>query len=67
MEKEQEPQFIRPNEFAKLASISRQAVYEAIWRGDIRAKKVSPRIWLIDRQELVRWASPDNSFTEQAS
>lgn len=64
MEKEQS-QFIRPKEFARLASVSLQTVYEAIWRGDIRAKKVSPRIWLIDRDEVARWAGSENRVVEQ--
>jgi predicted DNA-binding transcriptional regulator AlpA len=47
--------FIRPKEMSRLYGISIQVVYEAIWRGELKANKISPRTWLIEPSEADRW------------
>ncbi len=57
--------YIRPKEMAKLYGVSIQTIYEAIWREELKARKISPRAWLIEPSEADRWIESRMTMMDQ--
>lgn len=44
-----------PSEVAEICGISERLVYEAIRSGELAAKRVGRRRWLILRESMLKW------------
>lgn len=40
---------------AREMGISRRALQDRIARGDVKAERMNPRLWLVPRAEVERW------------
>ena len=52
-----------PSEFAAMTSMSKSAVYAAVDRGDIKARRIGSRL-IIPVAEVSRLLGPDSGGTE---
>jgi excisionase family DNA binding protein len=52
---QESPWNLRVSESARLTGVSPDAIYQAIYRGTLRARKFRSRGWLIARKDLEEW------------
>jgi DNA binding domain, excisionase family len=55
LETDEQPWFIRIQDATRLTGLAETTIREAIYRGDLRARKFRNRGWLIERDDLKRW------------
>lgn len=58
--------YIRPQDVARLYSISVKMVYRAIWDGDLPARKIAQKVWLITPDDAQKWIETLFARMEQA-
>ena len=51
----EERKTVRPREVAERTGLSLSTVYDAIRSGALPAKKLSPKVWLIDPNDVDDW------------
>ncbi len=56
------PWFLRVSEGARLAAVSPDAIYAAIYRGSLKARKFRGRGWLIAREDLQAWIEAESTL-----
>ncbi len=58
----EEPWYLRVSEGARLAAVSPDAIYAAIYRGSLKARKFRGRGWLIAREDLQAWIESETTL-----
>lgn len=61
-----EVKYVRPQDVAKMYSISPRVVYLAIWNHELVARKMSPQVWLIRPEDAQSWIESKFAAMEQA-
>ncbi len=46
---------LRPKDVSERYGISLTPIYQAIYRGDLKARRFQSRIWLIEPQDVEDW------------
>lgn len=59
------PKYIRPQDVAKMYSVSPEFVYKSIQKGELRARKFAKNVWLITPEDAERWESERFSEMER--
>lgn len=65
LERKLDVQYVRPQDVAKMYSISPRVVYRAIWDNELVARKMSPQVWLIRPEDAQKWIESRFAAMEQ--
>jgi hypothetical protein len=61
-----ERKYIRPQTVAEMYDMSVESVYKAVRSGELVARKMSPRVWLITPADAEKWVNDKIAAMEQA-
>ena len=54
----EERKTVRPREVAERTGLSLSTIYDAMRDGSLPARKISPKVWVLDPKDVDAWLDP---------